>query len=150
MYGGVNLSRYAKSKREVSKKGCVKGIQGRRDTGYARNKAMLIRFDLKIIKQYRVYVSNLRRCIKTLIIIFFENKKSDDIDLKLKISISNELITRNLIERLRTLLKKSTTCISNKRRNKHNYKILAILVISLLESETIRKEEIVSSNKEDN
>ena len=37
MYGGVNLSRHAKPKREVSKEDCVKGIQGRRDTGYARN-----------------------------------------------------------------------------------------------------------------
>ena len=37
MYDGVNLSRHAKSKREVSKEGCVKEMQGRRDAGYARN-----------------------------------------------------------------------------------------------------------------
>ena len=37
MYSEVNLPRHAKSKREVSKKGCVKGIQGRRDAGNARN-----------------------------------------------------------------------------------------------------------------
>ena len=37
MYGGVNLPRHAKPKREVSKEGCVKGMQGRRDAGYARN-----------------------------------------------------------------------------------------------------------------
>ena len=37
MYGGVNLPRHAKPKREVSKEGCVKGMQGRRDARYARN-----------------------------------------------------------------------------------------------------------------
>ena len=39
MYGGVNLPRHAKPKREVSKEGCVKGMQGRRDAEYARNRA---------------------------------------------------------------------------------------------------------------
>ena len=37
MYDGVNLPRHAKPKREVSKEGCVKGIQGRRDARYAYN-----------------------------------------------------------------------------------------------------------------
>ena len=37
MYGEVNLPRHAKPKREVSKEGCVKGMQRRRNAGYARN-----------------------------------------------------------------------------------------------------------------
>ena len=65
-----------------------------------------MRFDPEIIKQYRIYVFNLKRCIKIFIIIFFENIQGDEIDLKLSNFISNELMIRNFRERLKKILLK--------------------------------------------
>ena len=74
-----------------------------------KRKIMLIRFDLKTTKQYRIYVFDLKRCIKIFIIIFFENVQKDEIDLKLSNFISNELIIRNFKHRLKkTLLRFSS------------------------------------------
>ena len=64
-----------------------------------KKKTMLMRFDFKTIKQYRIYASDLKRCIKIFIIIFFENIQKDEIDLKLSNFISNKLIIRNFKER---------------------------------------------------
>ena len=60
---------------------------------------MLMRFDFKTTKQYRIYVSDLKRCIKIFIIIFFKNVQKDEIDLKLLNFISNELMIRNFKKR---------------------------------------------------
>ena len=68
---------------------------------------MLIRFDLKTTKQYRIYVFDLRRYIKTFIITFFENVQKDKINLKLSNFISNKLMTRNLKERSKKISLKS-------------------------------------------
>ena len=71
-----------------------------------KKKIMLIKFNFKTTKQYRIYVSNLKRYIKIFIITFFEDVQGGEIDLKLSNFISNKLITRNLRERLKkTLLK---------------------------------------------
>ena len=64
---------------------------------------MLIRFDFKTTKQYRIYVLDLKRCIKIFIITFFENVQGDEIDLKLSNFISNELMIRNFKERLKKI-----------------------------------------------
>ena len=64
-----------------------------------RKETMLMRFDLEITKQYRIYVSDLKRCIKVFIIIFFENVQKDEIDLKLSNFISNKLMIRNFRKR---------------------------------------------------
>ena len=64
---------------------------------------MLIKFDFEITKQYRIYVFDLKKCIKVFTIIFFENVKKNEIDLKLSIFISNKLMTRNLRERLKKI-----------------------------------------------
>ena len=55
-----------------------------------------MKFDFKTTKQYRIYVSDLEKCIKFFIITFFENIQEDEIDLKLSNFISNELMIRNL------------------------------------------------------
>ena len=47
MYGGVNLPRHAKSKREVSKEGMCQ-----RDAGYARNKDEFSNFFKNLILSY--------------------------------------------------------------------------------------------------
>ena len=62
---------------------------------------MLIKFDLKTTKQYRIYVFDLKKCIKIFIITFFENVQKDEINLKLSNFISNELMTRNFKKRLK-------------------------------------------------
>ena len=61
--------------------------------------AILMKFNSKTIKQYRIYVLDLGRYIKLSIITFFENIKEREINLKLERLTSNELITRNLIKR---------------------------------------------------
>ena len=60
---------------------------------------MLMKFDFKTTKQYRIYAFNLRKYIKIFIIIFFKNVQEDEIDLKLSNFISNKLMIRNLKER---------------------------------------------------
>ena len=60
---------------------------------------MLIRFNSEMTKQYRIYASDLKRCIKIFIITFFKDVQGDEIDLKLSNFISNELIIRNLKRR---------------------------------------------------
>ena len=60
MYGGVNLSRHAKSKREVSKEDMCQ-----RDAEYARNKILIskYRFDeLYILVSFKDYRVKLRKC----------------------------------------------------------------------------------------
>ena len=64
-----------------------------------RREIILMKFDSKTTKQYRIYVSDLERYIKFFIIIFFENIQGGEIDLKLSNFISNELMIRNLRER---------------------------------------------------
>ena len=54
-----------------------------------------MRFDSETTKQYRIYASNLERYIKLLIIIFFKDIQSGQVNLKLKKFISNDLIVRN-------------------------------------------------------
>ena len=56
-------------------------------------------FDPETTKQYRIYASNLGRYIKSLIVIFFKDIQSDQVDLKLKKFISNNLIVRNSTKR---------------------------------------------------
>ena len=63
-----------------------------------------MKFDPETTKQYRIYVSNLKRYIKFSIITFFENIQKDEIDLKLSNFISNELMIRNLKERSKKTL----------------------------------------------
>ena len=63
-----------------------------------------MRFDLKTTKQYRIYVSDLKRCIKFFIITFFKDIQKDEIDLKLSNFISNKLMIRNLRGRLKKTL----------------------------------------------
>ena len=63
-----------------------------------------MRFDFQTIKQYRIYVFDLERCIKIFIFIFFENVQRNEIDLKLLNFISNELMIRNFKERLKKTL----------------------------------------------
>ena len=58
-----------------------------------------MRFDSKTIKQYRIYASDLERYIKLLIMIFFKDIQSDQVDLKLKKFILNNLIVRNSTKR---------------------------------------------------
>ena len=60
-----------------------------------------MKFDSETTKQYRIYVFDLKKCIKFFIIIFFENIQKGEIDLKLSNFISNELMIRNLKERLK-------------------------------------------------
>ena len=62
-----------------------------------------MRFDSETTKQYRIYVFNLKKCIKIFIIIFFENVQRDKIDLKLSNFTSNELMIRNLKKRLKKI-----------------------------------------------
>ena len=61
-----------------------------------KRETILMKFDFKTTKQYRIYVSDLEKCIKFFIITFFENIQEDEIDLKLSNFISNELMIRNL------------------------------------------------------
>ena len=56
-------------------------------------------FDSETMKQYYIYASDLERCIKLLIIIFFKDIQGGQVDLKLKKFISNDLIVRNSIKR---------------------------------------------------
>ena len=63
-----------------------------------------MKFDSETTKQYRIYVFDLKRCIKIFIITFFENVQKDEIDLKLSNFISNKLMIRNLKERLKKTL----------------------------------------------
>ena len=58
-----------------------------------------MRFDSETTKQYRIYASDLERCIKIFIITFFENVQKDEIDLKLSNFISNELMIYNFKRR---------------------------------------------------
>ena len=68
-----------------------------------------MKFDSETTKQYRIYVFDLKRCIKIFIITFFENVQKDEIDLKLSNFISNKLMIRNFKERLKkTLLRFSS------------------------------------------
>ena len=68
-----------------------------------RRKIILMRFDPETTKQYRIYVFNLKRCIKSSTITFFENIQKDEIDLKLSNFTSNELMIRNFKERLKKI-----------------------------------------------
>ena len=63
-----------------------------------------MKFDSETTKQYRIYVFDLKRCIKIFTITFFENVQKDEIDLKLSNFISNKLMIRNLKERLKKTL----------------------------------------------
>ena len=56
-------------------------------------------FDSETTKQYRIYASNLGRCIKSSIVIFFKDIQGGQVDLKLKKFISNDLIVRNSTKR---------------------------------------------------
>ena len=68
-----------------------------------------MKFDSETTKQYRIYVFDLKRCIKIFTITFFENVQKDEIDLKLSNFISNKLMIRNFKERLKkTLLRFSS------------------------------------------
>ena len=60
--------------------------------------AVLMGFDSKTTKQYCIYASDLGRCIKLSIIIFFKDIQGGQVDLKLKKFISNDLIVRNSIK----------------------------------------------------
>ena len=116
--------------------------------------AVLMRFDSETTKQYRIYVFDLKRCIKFFIIIFFEDIQEGEIDLKLSNFISNELMIRNLRGRSKkTLLQFSSI----------EYEINIIKSISVdfqqfinsitsssrsTESETIRKKENILSEKD--
>ena len=60
--------------------------------------AVLMEFDPKTTKQYRIYASDLGRYIKLSIVIFFEDIQGGQVDLKLKKFISNNLIVRNFIK----------------------------------------------------
>ena len=60
---------------------------------------MLIGFNPKTTKQYRIYAPNLGRCIKSSIVIFFKDIQGGQVDLKLKKFISNDLIVRNSTKR---------------------------------------------------
>ena len=64
----------------------------------------MIKFDPKTTKQYRIYVFDLKKCIKFFIIIFFKDIQEDEIDLKLSNFISNELMIRNFKERSKKTL----------------------------------------------
>ena len=64
-----------------------------------RRKIILMRLNPKTTKQYRIYASDLERCIKFFIIIFFEDIQGDEIDLKLSNFISNKLMIHNPKER---------------------------------------------------
>ena len=65
---------------------------------------MLIKFDPETTKQYRIYASDLKKCIKIFIITFFENVQKGEIDLKLSNFTSNELMIRNFKKRLKKTL----------------------------------------------
>ena len=62
-----------------------------------------MRFDPETTKQYRIYASDLERCIKFFIITFFEDIQRDEIDLKLSNFTSNELMIRNFKKRLKKI-----------------------------------------------
>ena len=112
-----------------------------------KRKIMLIRFDSKTTKQYRIYVSNLKRCIKIFIITFFKNVQKDEIDLKLSNFISNELMIRNLKERLKkTLLRFSSIKYEiNKIKNiSSDFQKLINQIMSLSKS---KKSEIIRKKK---
>ena len=71
-----------------------------------RNKLMLkereiilIKFDSETTKQYRIYVFDLKKYIKSFIITFFKNIQKNEIDLKLPNFTSNKLMIRNFKER---------------------------------------------------
>ena len=64
-----------------------------------KKKIILIKFKVKIIKYYRIYISNLKRYMKLFIITFFKNIKNNEIDLKFKKFTLNKLIIRDLIKR---------------------------------------------------
>ena len=64
-----------------------------------KRKTILMKFDPETTKQYRIYASDLERCIKFFIITFFEDIQKGEIDLKLSNFISNKLMIRNLKER---------------------------------------------------
>ena len=69
-----------------------------------KKEIILMRFDPETTKQYRIYVFDLKRCIKFFIITFFEDIQKNEIDLKLSNFISNELMIRNFKERLKKIL----------------------------------------------
>ena len=68
-----------------------------------KKKKMLMKFDFKTTKQYRIYVFDLKRCIKIFIIIFFENVQKNKINLRLSNFISNKLMIRNFKKRLKNI-----------------------------------------------
>ena len=71
-------------------------INTRRDKLISKGREIvLMEFDSKMTKQYRIYAPDLKRYIKSLIVTFFENIQSGQVDLKLKKFISNNLIVRN-------------------------------------------------------
>ena len=65
---------------------------------------MLMNFDTKITKQYRIYAPDLGRCIKIFIVTFFEDVKNSEIDLKLRVVTSNELKTRSSMRRSKKIV----------------------------------------------
>ena len=119
-----------------------------------KREIMLMKFDSETTKQYRIYASDLKRCIKIFIIIFFKNVQENKIDLKLSNFISNKLMTRNLRERLKkTSLRsssikykintiKSTSIDSQKSTN------LIMSSPRLKENEAIRKKKEILSGKD--
>ena len=115
---------------------------------------MLIKFDSKTTKQYRIYASDLKRYIKIFIITFFENVQGNKIDLKLSNFISNELMTRNFKERSKKISLRFLSIeykINTSKSISSDFQKLTNQIISsskLKKSEVIRKKKDILSKKD--
>ena len=106
-----------------------------------------MKFDSETTKQYRIYIFNLKRCIKVFKIVFFKNVQKSEIDLKSLNFISNKLMIRNFKKRSKKILLRFSSI---------KYEINTIISISndsqklinqIMSSSKSKKSEIIREKK---